>query len=145
MRYLGLNRNILVALGASLIVSAAVAHYLGDRDIHVNTTITTATDYLVFFSVFVAAFYLENRKKYRLESGGTDTARLYRDLWRLVASLGVAEVVYIACRWVFQYYLLDAGYDAYAASILSQIISTVIYLVVLNLSVRITRLYRDGD
>ncbi|RNJ78462.1 MAG: hypothetical protein EB830_00120 [Nitrosopumilus sp. H13] len=143
MGYLGLNRNILVALGVSLLVSAAVSHYLGDQDIHINTTATTATDYVVFFSVFAAAFYVENRKKYRIESGGTDTARLYRDLWRLVASLGVAEVVYITCRWAFQYYLLDAGHEAYIASILSQLASTVIYLAVLNMSVRITRLYRN--
>ncbi|NNM01972.1 MAG: hypothetical protein HKP26_00165, partial [Nitrosopumilus sp.] len=78
-------------------------------------------------------------------SGKTDTAKLKHDLKKLITSLGVAEIVYTIARWALQYYFLTIHYDPYMASILSQSISTIIYMIVLNLSVKITRLYKDGN
>jgi len=95
--------------------------------------------------VFSGLFYLDNRKKYQLKSGGTDTIKLKHDLKKLITSLGVAEIVYTVVRWVLQYYLLTINYNPYLASIVSQGISTIIYMIVLNLIVKITRLYKDGN
>ena len=143
--YLKLNKNILIAFAASIIISALIAQILSDQTDYLNTTYTTIADYVIYFSVFSGLFYFDNRKKYRLASGGTDTAKLKADLKKLVTSLGVAEIVYTAVRWVFQYYFLTINYDPYIASIASQGISTIIYMVVVNLSVKITRLYKDGN
>ncbi len=143
--YLKLNKNILIAFAASIIISATVAQILSDQDDILNTTYTTIADYVVYFSVFSISFYLDNRKKYRLESGETDTIKLKQDLKKLITSLGIAEVVYTIARWVLQYYFLTIYYDPYLASIASQGISTIIYMIVLNLTVKITRLYKDGN
>ncbi len=142
--YFKLNKNILIAFTASIIISALVAQLLSDQVDYLNTTYTTIVDYVIYFSVLSGLFYIDNRKKYRLESGGTDTVKLKHDLKKLVTSLGIAEIVYTIVRWVLQYYLLTINYDAYIASIVSQSISTVIYMIVLNLSVKIMRLYKDG-
>ncbi len=143
--YLKLNKNILIAFAASIIISAVIAQILSDQEDYLNTTYTTITDYVVFFSVFSGLFYFDNRKKYRLESGGTDTAKLKHDLKKLITSLGIAEVVYTIARWGLQYYFLTISYDPYLASIVSQSISTIIYMIVINLSVKISRLYKDGN
>ena len=143
--YLKLNKNILIAFSASIIVSAIIAQILSNEADYLNTTYTTIADYIVYFSVFSGMFYLDNRKKYRLESGKTDTVRLKHDLKKLITSLGIAEVVYTIVRWVFQYYFLSISYDPYLASIASQGISTVIYMIVINLSVKMTRLYKDEN
>ncbi len=143
--YLKLNKNILIAFSASIIVSAIIAQILSNQADYLNTTYTTIADYIVYFSVFSGMFYLDNRKKYRLESGKTDTVRLKHDLKKLITSLGIAEVVYTIVRWVFQYYFLSISYDPYLASIASQGISTVIYMIVINLSVKMTRLYKDEN
>ena len=143
--YLKLNKNILIAFAASIIVSAIIAQILSDQADYLNTTYTTIADYVVYFSVFSGMFYLSNRKKYQLESGKTDTVKLKHDLKKLITSLGIAEVVYTIVRWVFQYYFLTINYDPYLASIVSQGISTVIYMVVLNLIVKLTRLYKDEN
>jgi len=143
--YLKLNKNILIAFAASIIISAVIAQILSDQEDYLNTTYTTIADYVVFFSVFSGLFYLDNRKKYRLESGGTDTAKLKHDLKKLITSLGIAEVVYTIARWGLQYYFLTISYDPYLASIVSQGISIIIYMMVINLSVKITRLYKDGN
>ena len=143
--YLKLNKNILIAFAASIIISAIIAQILSDQDDVLNTTYTTIADYVIYFSVFSSLFYLDSRKKYRLESGKTDTAKLKQDLKKLITSLGIAEVVYTIARWALQYYFLTINYDPYLASIISQGISTIIYMMVLNLIVKITRLYKDGN
>jgi hypothetical protein len=143
--YLKLNKNILIAFAASIIVSAILAQILSDQADYLNTTYTTIADYIIYFSVFSSLFYLDNRKKYKLKSGKTDTIKLKQDLKKLITSLGIAEVVYTVARWVLQYYFLTINYDPYLASIVSQGISTIIYMMVLNLIVKITRLYKDGN
>ncbi len=143
--YLKLNKNILIAFAASIIVSAIIAQILSDQADYLNTTYTTVADYVVYFSVFSGMFYLSNRKKYRLESGKTDNVKLKHDLKKLITSLGIAEVVYTIVRWVFQYYFLSISYDPYLASIISQSISAMIFLIVVNLNVKLVRLYKDGN
>jgi hypothetical protein len=143
--YLKLNKNILIAFAASIIISAVIAQILSDESDILNTTYTTIADYVIYFSVFSSLFYFDNRKKYRLESGKTDTVKLKQDLKKLITSLGIAEVVYTIARWALQYYFLTMNYDPYLASIVSQGISTIIYMIVLNLIVKITRLYKDGN
>ena len=143
--YLKLNKNVLLAFAASIILSAIIAQVLSDQADYLNTTYTTIADYVIYFSVFSSLFYFDNRKKYRLSSGKTDTAKLKSDLKKLIMSLGIAEIVYTVLRWALQYYFLTINYDPYLASIVSQGISTIIYMIVLNLSVKITRLYKDGN
>ena len=143
--YLKLNKNILIAFAASITISAVIAQLLADQADYLNTTYTTIADYVIYFSVFSGLFYLDNRKKYRLESGKTDTVKLKQDLKKLVASLGIGEIVYTAVRWVLQYYFLTINYDPYLASIVSQGLSTIVYMIVVNLSVKISRLYKDGN
>ena len=143
--YLKLNKNILIAFAASITISAVIAQILSDQADYLNTTYTTIADYAIYFSVFSGLFYLDNRKKYRLENGETDTTKLKHDLKKLIASLGIAEIIYTIARWALQYYLLTINYDPYLASIISQGISTIIYMIVVNLSVKITRLYKDGN
>ena len=140
--YLKLNKNVLIAFAASIIISAVIAQLLSDQDDYLNTTYTTIADYVIYFSVFSSLFYLDNRKKYRLDSGKTDTEKLKHDLKKLITSLGIAEIVYTVCRWILQYYFLTINYDPYLASIISQGVSTIIYMIVLNLIVKITRLYK---
>ncbi len=143
--YLRLNKNILAAFASSIIISAIIAQLLSDQADFINTTYTTIADYVIYFSVFIGLFYLSNRKKYRLESGETDTVKLKHDLKKLITSMGIAEVIYTVARWAFQYYFLTINYDPYLASIASQVISTIIYLIVLNSIVKMTRLYKDEN
>jgi len=140
-----LNKNILIAFVASIMVSAIVAHMLSEQADYLNTTYTLLVDYVIYFSTFGGLYYLDNRKKYLLKSGQTDKSKLKHDLIKIITSLGIAEVVYTIVRWFLQYYFLTLQYDAYLASVVSQVISTIIYLVVINLSVKMTRLYKDGN
>jgi hypothetical protein len=143
--YVKLNKNILIAFAASIIISAIVAQILSEQSDYLNTTFTTIVDYVIYFSVFSALFYFDNRKKYLLPSGELDNKKLRNDLKKLITSLGIGEIIYTICRWIIQYYLLQINYDPYLASFVSQGISTIIYMIVVNLSVKLTRLYRHDS
>ncbi len=143
--YLKLNKNILIAIFTSIIISAAIAQLLSDQEDYLNSTYTIIADYSIYFSVFGVLYYFDNRKKYRVESGDTDIVKLKHDLIKLVTSLGLAEVVYAIARWILQYYFLTLDYDPYLASIISQSISAMIFLIVVNLNVKLVRLYKDEN
>ena len=96
-----------------------------------------------FFSVFGGLFYYDNRKKYILENGETDKSLLKSDLIKIISSLGIGEIVYTIVRWSLQYYLLLLNYEPYIASIISQLISTVIYMITLNVTIKLTKLFKD--
>jgi hypothetical protein len=141
--YLKLNKNILIAFAASITISAVAADYFASQEDYLNSTFTLIVDYAVFFSVFGGLFYYDNRKKYILENGETDKSLLKSDLIKIISSLGIGEVVYTIVRWSLQYYLLLLNYEPYMASIISQLISTVIYMITLNITIKLTKLFKD--
>src|SRR3990167_10686827 len=109
-KYFMLNKNILIAFAASIIISAIVAHILSEQADYLNTTYTLIVDYVIYFSTFGGLFYLDNRKKYLLES---DKSKLKHDLIKIITSLGLAEVAYTIARWSLHYYFLTINNDAY--------------------------------
>ena len=143
--YLKLNKNIFFGYLASVVISALVAQLLSEQEYYLNTTFTLLVDYSVYLSTFGGLYYYDNRKKYKLESGETNWFVLKKDLIRLISSLGIGEIVYMITRWVLQYYLLVEVYEPYLASIISQSISFVIFIIVVNVGVKITGLYKDDS
>ncbi|NIM26208.1 MAG: hypothetical protein GTN35_04370 [Nitrososphaeria archaeon] len=143
--YFKLNKNILIAFAVSITFSAIIAQILADQEDYLNTTYTLIFDYIFYFSTFGGLYYYDNRKKYLLKSGKTDKQKLRQDLIKIITSLGISEVVYTIARWVLQFYFLSINYDPYLASIISQVISTCIYMIVVNLSIKLTRLFKDGN
>ena len=142
-QYIILNKNLIVAFVVAITVSAVTAQILSDQQSYANSTYTVIVDFVTFYSVFSFLFYLDNRKKYRLDSGEVDSARLKKDLIKIISSLGVAEIVYTASRWLLQYYFLNLEYEAYLASITAHVISTALYMIVVNVGVKITKLYKN--
>ena len=143
--YFKLNKNILIALAVSIVVSAVFAQAISEQADYLNSTYTLMMDYLVYFSVFAGLYYHSNKKKYLLETGEINRSKLRHDLFKIITSLGISEVVYTVVRWFFQYYFLTIEYDPYMASAISQGISIIVYMIVVNLSVKMTRLYKDGN
>jgi hypothetical protein len=143
--YLKLNKNILIAFVVSITFSAIIAQSLAEQEDYLNTTFTLIFDYVFYFSTFGILFYIDNRKKYLLKSGELDKNKLRHDLIKIITSLGIAEIIYTIARWILQFYFLSINYDPYLASITSQVISTIIYMIVVNLSVKLTRVYKDEN
>jgi len=142
-KYLKLNRNIVIAFAVDFIVSAIVAQTLIEQEHYLNATITILADHGTFLSILGFLLYLDNRNKYRLDSGKTNWPLLKIDLVKIIASLGIAEIIYTIVRWGFHFYFLTVDYEPYLASIIGQAIAVAIYLVIINFLVKITKWYKD--
>ena len=142
-QYLKLNRNIFIAFAVDFIVSAIVAQMLIEQEHYINATGTLLADHGTFLSILGFLLYLDNRNKYRLNSGKTNWPLLKTDLVKIIASLGIAEIIYTIVRWGFHFYFLTVDYEPYLASIIVQAIAVAIYLVIINFLVKITRWYKD--
>ena len=141
-QYLKLNRNIFIAFAVDFVVSAIVAQMLVEQEHYLNTTITLLADHGTFLSILGFLLYLDNRSKYRLNSG-TNWPLLKKDLVKIIASLGIAEIIYTIVRWGFQYYFLTVDYEPYLASIIGQAIAVSIYMIIINFLVKITKWYKN--
>ena len=142
-KYLKLNRNIFIAFAVDFIVSAIVAQTLIEQEHYLNATVTILADHGTFLSILGFLIYLDNRNKYRLDSGKTNWPLLKIDLVKIIASLGIAEIIYTIVRWGFHFYFLTVDYEPYLASIIGQAIAVAIYLVIINFLVKITKWYKD--
>ena len=143
--YLKLNKNLLIGFVFSTIVSALVAQVLADQENYLNTTYTVIAGYITFFSVFIIMFYIDFKHRYKLSSGQTNYGLLKKELFQLISSLGIGEIVYLAVRWTTLYYFLDLNYEPYIASLSSEAISTVCYLFVVTFSGKIVGLFKDSN
>jgi len=139
--YLKLNKNLLIAAGIDFIVSAAVAQQLSSLESYLNTTITLVVDFATYFSVFLSLYFFDNRK-YKSKSNKTDWTYLKADFVKLISSVGIGEVVYLTSRWFLQFHFLNIGIEAYQASIIAQFIAFVLFMIVTNIVVKFTKLYK---
>jgi hypothetical protein len=144
VEYLKLNRNLFLSIVVAVLISAATAQLLAGQEDHLNSSYTLLADLVVFYSTFGILFYFDNRKKYLTESGKVDSPRLRRDLIKIISSVGAGEIVYIGIRWYLQYYFLGINYEPYMASIITHVISAIVYLLIVNLGVNLTKLYKNG-
>ncbi len=139
--YLALNKNLFFAFVAAEIIAAITSELLSQSVSYLNTSITMVAEYSVYFSFFGLLYSLDNRKEYKLENGEIDWPRLRKDLIKIMTSLGVGEIVYTVLRWFSLDYLLVQSYQPYLSSIMSAVVSFAIYLIVVNLTVKATKLY----
>jgi len=137
--YLKLNKNLLVSIVLSAITSAIVAQLLAEQETYLNSTLTIAAGYAVFFSSFGTLYYLGLRKKYG--TLGKNKA-LKNELKRLIASLGIGEIFYLVIRWSTLYHFLNIGIEPYLASLTSEVISLASYMIIVTISAKFTGLYK---
>ena len=126
-------------LTASSILSAFIAELLSDYENHLNTTITIAIGYMIYFGIFSILFYFDNKKRYEQMSKNL----IKKELFNIISSFGIGEVVYLTVRWPTFYYFLEIETEAFAASLVSEIISTAAYMVIVTFFLKKTKTFKQ--
>ena len=134
---LQINRNFLICFVISAVLSAVTAQLLGDQENYLNTTVTIAVGYIIYFGIFSTLFYFDNIERYR--SMKSDLIK--KELIALISSFGVGEIIYLGIRWPTLYYFLEIGIEPYAASIISEIIATGCYMASVTVFLRKTKTF----
>ncbi len=134
---LQINRNFLICFIISASLSAVVAQLLSGYENYLNTTFTMVIGYIVFFGIFSCLFYLDNKKRYKTMK----SSLIKKELFALVSSFGIGEIVYLSVRWTTLYYFLEIEIEPYLASLISEIISTAIYMVAVTIFLKKTKTF----
>ncbi len=130
------NASMFASFVVAFVLSTAVAHYASDTTHHVNATAALVADYAAYFGMFSFAYYMLNRRT-------GDVQSIRSNIVKLITSMGVAEAVYAVMRWTTHYYFLELGFDPYAASIVSNLLSAAVYFATANVAARITGLFKQ--
>jgi len=136
---LQINRNFLICFVISATLSAFIAELLSDYENHLNTTITIAIGYMIYFGIFSILFYFDNKKRYKHMSKNL----IKKELFNIVSSFGIGEIVYLGVRWPTFYYFLEIGIEPFVASLISEIISTGAYMTIVTIFLKKTKTFKQ--
>jgi len=134
---LQINRNFIICFIISASLSAVVAQSLSGYENHFTTTITIITGYVIYFGIFSVLFYWDNKKRYKQMS----SSLIKKEILSMISSFGVGEIIYLAIRWPSLYYFLEIGIEPYIASLVSEIIATVCYMISVTIFLRKTKTF----
>lgn len=132
-----INRNFLICFIVSASLSAIVAQLLGDHDNFLNTTFTIIFGYIVYFGIFSCLFYRDNIERYR----GMKSNLIKKELFVMISSFGIGEVIYLGIRWPTLFYFLEIGIEPYIASLISELIATACYMITVTVFLRKTKTF----
>ena len=134
---LQINRNFIICFIVSASLSAVVAQLLSEYENHLTTTITIGTGYGIYFGIFSCLFYLDNKNRYRQMKSNL----IRKELFSMISSFGIGEIIYLAIRWPSLYYFLEMGIEPYIASLVSEVISTACYMITVTIFLRKTKTF----
>ena len=134
---LQINRNFVICFVISASLSAILAQLLSDYENLLNTTITIAFGYVIYFGIFSGLFYWDNKSRYRQMKSHL----IKKELFGLISSFGIGEIGYLGVRWPTFYYFLEIGIEPYLASLVSEIIATACYMAVVSIFLRGTKTF----
>lgn len=134
---LQINRNFLICFVISASISAVAAQLLGDYENYFNATITIVIGYIVYFTIFSGLFYLDNKERYK----SMKSKLIRKELLSLISSFGLGEIVYLVIRWPTLYYFLEIEIEPYLASLISEMIATVCYMISVTVFLRKTKTF----
>lgn len=134
---LQINRNFIICFIVSASLSAVVAQLLSEYENQITTTITIGTGYMIYFGIFSFLFYLDNKNRYKQMKTGL----IRKELFNMISSFGIGEIIYLVIRWPSLYYFLEIDIEPYIASLISEVISTACYMMTVTIFLKKTKTF----
>jgi hypothetical protein len=134
---LQINRNFIICFIVSASLSAVIAQSLSEYENQLTTTITIAAGYMIYFGIFSALFYLDNKNRYKQMK----SSLIRKELFSMISSFGMGEIIYLIIRWPSLYYFLEMDIEPYVASLVSEVISTACYMMTVSIFLRKTKTF----
>lgn len=142
--YILLNKNIIISGILAFFSGAAVTQiYSQYNNNHLfSSVIALTTEYAIYIPLFAYLYYRDNRGKYfDPVTGKKDSLAIKKDIKKLLAAFSISEIVYAVAKLLLQYELLRV-LEPYQASMISSIVAWVFYLVSINATVKMVKLFR---
>jgi hypothetical protein len=145
--YILFNKNILISGLVAFFGGAAFAqlYYAVDECDLSNSLVTLFVEYCIYIPLFGVLFYFDNKKKYKdLYSGKNDYRKIVSDIKKLVAAFSISELIFSISKVAIHYQLLQMSLvEPYQASMIGSIVAWIIFLVIINTSIKAVKLFRS--
>ena len=134
---LKINRNFIICFIISASLSALFSQMLSNYESYLNTTFTIIFGYVIYFGIFSGLFYFDNKERYK----SMESKLIKKEIFSLLSSFGVGEIIYLGVRWPTLYYFLELGIEPYIASLISEVIATACYMISVTVFLRKTKTF----
>jgi hypothetical protein len=145
--YILFNKNILISGIFAFFAGAIFTQFFSEfnSDSLSNSISTLFLEYSVYIPIFSYLFYLDNKSRYIIkENGKKNYTKIKTDIKKLVAAFAISETIYSVSKVVLHYQLLTLGFiEPYQTSMIASIIAWIIFLLVINLSIKAVHLFKS--
>jgi hypothetical protein len=146
--YILLNKNIIIAGTAALIVGVFFTELYSEYNKNnlLNSIVTLTVEYAVYIPIFAILYFLDNRGRYvDALTGKKNYANIKSDLIKLFTIFSISEVIYSVAKVSIHFQLMQISFEPYLATMIASTTAWLIFLIVINLSAKIVRLFKDGN
>ena len=145
--YILFNKNILISGIFAFFAGAIFTQFFSEfnSDSLSNSIVTLILEYCVYIPIFSYLFYLDNKSRYvDKETGKKNYNEIRTDIKKLIAAFAISETIYSVSKVVLHYQLLSLGFiEPYQTSMIASIIAWIIFLLVINLSIKAVHLFKS--
>ena len=145
--YVLFNKNILISGIFAFFAGAIFTQFFSEfnSDSLSNSIVTLILEYCVYIPIFSYLFYLDNKSRYvDKETGKKNYNEIRTDIKKLIAAFAISETIYSVSKVVLHYQLLSLGFiEPYQTSMIASIIAWIIFLLVINLSIKAVHLFKS--
>ncbi|CAN5868586.1 hypothetical protein BH23THE1_BH23THE1_30100 [soil metagenome] len=145
--YVLFNKNLLISGICAFFAGAVFTQLFSEfsSDSLSNSIATLILEYSVYVPIFSYLFYLDNKSRYIIiENGKKNYTKIKTDIKKLVAAFAISEAIYSVSKVLLHYQLLTLGFiEPYQTSMIASIIAWIIFLLVINLSIKAVHLFKS--
>ena len=145
MDYVLLNRSIIIAGIAALIVGTIFSEFYSEYDTNnfFNSIVTLIVEYSIYIPIFVLFFYHDNKNKYiDPVTGVRNNANIKNDIIKLFTIFSISEVIYAVSKVSVHFQLMQISFEPYQASMIGSVAAWIIFLVLINVGANFVRLFK---
>jgi hypothetical protein len=140
------NKNLLIADTISLFASSFLAQfyfYVVNSNIIADSIFTAIVEYSIDTPIFFLLFYIDHRRRYVEENG----IKFKTDFRHLLGLFTTCDIMYVIIKTFIQIQLLSIGgiFQPYQAALFSSLISWAIYLILINISMKVSRIFSSSE
>jgi hypothetical protein len=141
------NSNIIVAAIITAALDVFIVSYVSSAfpsNYIVVSVMSMSADFAIYNFSFAMLFFVGNRNKYRNQKNGIiDWHKIKRDSIKLVAALGLAEIMYLSTKFASTYVIFAySKIDPSQISVITTMLGWIFYVTTANVMVRKTSFFK---
>jgi hypothetical protein len=145
--YVLFNKNILISGIFAFFAGAIFTQFFSgfNSDSLSNSIVTLIFEYCIYIPIFSYLFYFDNKSRYiKKETGKKNYHNIKTDIKKLITAFAISETIYSVSKVMLHYQLLTLGFiEPYQTSMIASIIAWIIFLLVINLSIKAVHLFKS--